>query len=391
MDNSNYPKLNDLINNTKSQTVGISLRIKESTRAVFEQEAEQNSLSVSAVINQLLDDYAENYIKANQQLTAINEQILIRFMETVAKKAGSLDPETLLRDTIEEYRPEALFENSGELVMQAVSNIKVNSEPILAPTSITSEEELIRDFAMWASGHPTRFFNSDPPYFYDNVGVVHALAPDQTATVEIDRHLSIEELRNFGVLHYCIDLFLPAPKWLIVMTIFSAFAAKTKELNLQTISIGETECRIIANLANQTDDPAIFAQLVTKTILRLVNHNRKKTTTDTPGSFIPSHFGEPTWVEILVITLENLGRTAHVSSIYTESKRVATAMGKNFRHKDENSFNMSIQGNLESHSHDCNPTTKQDYFHIVEKGTGMWQLNPGVHYDKVQRRVIISK
>lgn len=373
--NQDYPPINNLLRHSSDQTVALSLRIKDSTRSLFDLEAQKSGSTISALVNNLLDDYAEQYIARSLNQREINQQTLRRYIETIARKAGTLDTENLLRDTIVEYRPDALFENFD-----------------------TDEEKLIRDFAMWAKNLPTHYFNQEAPHAYFPHSVITAVPPEKSARVEVDRFLSPSELDEYDIKCPTIDVYLPAPKWLIAITILSAFSTKIQQLLNQPLVVGETALRSIAYLANTANDNLQFAKCVAQILLQenLPTAKPEPTSTinledvkfATKGK--PSISDKLTWADIAVAALEELGGSAKTTTIYQTCRNIATTLGKPITHKNRNSFNMSIQGTLETCSKDCNPNTKRDYFHITEKGSGIWHLNPGVHFDKKTQRTIVS-
>lgn len=373
MEKNSYPSVNNLLRQASEQNTTISLRIKDSTRSAFEILARKDHLNLSSVINTLLDDYAENYINTTLQQDQADKQSLRRHIENIARKAGSLNPEILFLDIANEYRPDALLEQHYALFPGV------------------SIDEYARDFATWASNHPTHFFQSETPYIYFADGIIHAINPFQEASVATDYTTTKANVLD-GIDLKCLDLYLPAWQWAIVVTIISA--TESKEKVSQRTPIGETALRQIAYLANTVKDNAEFAQLVGKILIRAKGLEYNETSENTSHVennpvFAPKNANRTlTWGAICVAALESLDGTAHVSSIYPACRQIAVRLGKPITNKNENSFNMSIQGTLESCSKDCNPSTKRDYFRIVEKGTGMWQLNPGVHFDWNSGRVI---
>lgn len=392
MQDNFYPSIDTLSKLANEQSVALSLRIKESTRSLFDALAKQNNTTVSALANSILDHYATRYIATNQDQAALNRQTLRRYAETVARKAGALDPETLLRDTIIEYHPEALFEESQ----------------VIFP--LADEEKLIRDFGMWAKGLPTHFFNQKTPFVYIPHGVVHATDIVESARIDVDYSRSANELTQYGITKRCIDVYLPAQKWIIVVNIFFALQAKIHELLKCPMVVGETALRNIIYLANSVEDNAEFAKLVMQIILQenlpseqpnepkvelsqasqappQTASSKKLEWRDLDVTVLTSS-NKLTWADIAVAALEQLGGVGKTTSIYRACKEIANTLGKPITHKNEHSFNMSIQGTLETCSRDCNPDVKKDYFSISEKGSGIWRLNRGVHFDWNLKRAI---
>lgn len=359
MDITGLPSVNELKTLATSTTVPLSLRIKESTKALFDVEAQKTGCSINTLINTLLDTYAERYIKENISQQESKKQILQRCLETAAKKAGTLDLGTLLQETIDTYHPEALFENQiGD----------------------ADQEDLIRDCIAWANGRPTRFFKYDAPYFYTVDGVVTATGLPETARIKT----TLNELENLTT----VDCYLRIDYWIELMAILQAYEAKFKELYPDRLAyLGEQTYRIIAQFANTISDRADFAQLVAQAILKSFEIQQpENATTKQKNQY------KLTLAEILVIALKELGGSAHLSSIYrTTEQLIKQYRGDNIGafYKNEKVFQSVVRGTLERCSKDCNPNTKQDYFSNPNKSEGYWYLNPGVYYDEQLKRVRI--
>ena len=364
-----FPNLKQLTESTSDQTVGISLRIKDSTRSLFELEAKKHHTSTSAIINNLLDEYAKRYILQNYQQAAINHQTIQRYVETAARKAGTLDIETLLRDTMANYAPEALFESNRNIVPIIVQKSDGSLEFTSDDSHAISDDELIKDFTMWANGHPTRFFQDNQPYVFFTDGMIIALPPSVPASAETITN-------NYDGDSY-INLCLPAPKWLIVITIISAFLQKNSELNGIYQRLGDATCYNIAHLANSVDDNAEFAKCIATLILRATSEQPRH----------PQN-PQPTWVFVIVFALEQLGGKGSLDQIYRACREAARKFGKTLT----KNFEATIRGVLESHSSDSKKFNgKHDYFSSPENGSGFWTLNPGVHADVEKLAIVIPE
>lgn len=374
MDNSSfYPNLKELIQNTSEQTAGISLRIKDSTRSLFELEAKKYHTTISSIINNLLDDYAKRYILEKYRQKTINTQTICRHIETAARKASTLDLETLLRDTMENYQPEALFElNYGVetcIIKKSDGTLQFKTDKSCA----ASDDQLIRDFAMWATGHPTHFFQQNPPYIFFADGVITALPPHNQAY--------IQTVTDDAIKVSYLDLYLPAPQWLIVITIISAFLQKSAELNDSYPPLGETACRDIIELANTTRNNAEFAEGVAKIVLLIATAEERNNRSYRRGN-------GPTWVFIIVRSLEKIGGKGTLNQIYDACRATALEFGK----LPTKHFEATIRGELENHSRDSKKFNGQrDYFTNPENGSGFWMLNPGVHADLEKMAILISE
>ena len=332
---------------------------------------------------QALSSFIRNFA-TNLQQDKVNQQSLRRRIETAARKAGSLDPEILFLDIANEHRPSALLEQHYALF----PDVDINT--------------YAQDFAMWAQDHPTRFFaDIYPLYIYCSDGVLHATAPSTEASVITD-YATTEANSLDGINLKCLDVYLPAWRWAIVATIISATANKGQ--SDQTAPLGETVFRKIAYFANTVADNAEFARLVGRILIRAngleQNESSEEPTNLTEGiNLADLNFATKgkcttdalTWRDICVAALETLGGHAHTSSIYPACRRIAHQLSKPITNKNDHSFDMRMQGTLENSSHDCHPTTKYDHFHIAEKGTGMWQLNPGVHFDWQSKKATIKE
>lgn len=355
MEFNELPDINQLKTVAASATVPLSLRVKESTKALFDIEAEKAHLSTNALINTLLDTYADRCIASTMTERESKMQILRRHLETTAKKASSLDSETLLREIIELYHPMALFEG-------------VNS---------ASTDMLIRDCAMWSEGRLTHFFEREHPYFFTMDGVVTAVHLKKPASIEVEYDDLIDTP--------CIDCYIRIDYWIALMAILMAYENKLVELFPdQTAYLGEQVYRIIAQCANVANDRAEFAQLTAQAIIKSLESRQPKSSKQVHRR---KDATEPTMAELLVIALEELHGTAKLVSIYEVAERLSKQYRKNSHYKDTKTFQAVVRGTLERCSKDCNPDTKQDYFHNPSKGDGYWHLNPGVHYDHELKKV----
>ncbi len=372
--NSFYPDLDQLARATNDQTVGISLRIKDSTRSLFELEAQKRHTSISAIINSLLDEYAKQYILQNYQQKAINAQTIRRYVETATRKASTLDTETLLRDTMENYHPEALFELNHNIESLILQKPDGTLQFTTDTSHAVSDDELIRDFTMWANGQPTHFFAQNPPYIYFADGVITALPPHA--------HASVKLITNGTVNTSYLELYLPAPKWLIAITIISAFLQKNTELNSDYRQFGETTCRNIAQLANATEDYTAFAENISALVLQsLVSEQRSNLNRTTRTT-------SPTWTFIIVLALERIGGKGSLSEIYSACHKVALELNK----VPTKHFEATIRGELENHSRDSKKFNgKWNYFSNPENGSGIWLLNPGVHADLENMAIVVPE
>lgn len=365
-----YPDLKQLIENTSDQTVGLSLRVKDSTRSLFELEAEKHHTSTSAIINNLLDEYAKRYILQNYQQATINRQTIQRYVDIAARKASTLDIETLLRDTIANYAPEALFESNHNIEPILIQKPDNTLEFSFDDSRAINDDTLIKDFTMWANGHPTHFFQNNPPYVFFADGVITALPPFA--------HASTDTIIDDSDGSSYLNLYLPAPKWLIAIAIISAFFQKNTELNNTYPRLGDTACQNIANLANSIDDNAEFAKRIATLILRAT----------APKQSYRHQKVQPTWVFIIVLALERLGGKGSLNQIYHACREAAYELGKT----PTKHFEATIRGELENHSSDSKKYNgKRDYFSNPENGSGFWILNPEVHANLEKLAIVVPE
>lgn len=388
IDLTNLPALDNLKSNANNQTTQISLRVKETTRALFELEARRSNLSVNSLISELLDTYAVNVIQKSISQSKSKLQVLEHYLENAAKKAGQLDSETLLYEVIERYHFDALFEGMYYSSNSEPAETIINGEKINFSAAKIDESQtfkvLIHDFAMWAEGKPTHYFGDSYPYFYVADGIVYAVPLDQPARVETNCNLAPEEMLQFDIKRSSIDCFLRADYFIIFMAIISTYESKLTELYPDHVGyLGEQTYRIIVQFANIVKDRAEFATLVVKAILKSFGDQLPKDETTRNNS-------APTTPEFLVMALEELGGSAHRSIIIKTCDRLMRGYHARDHYKDQRSFEASLQGTLESCSKDCNSDTKRDYFRNPQKGEGYWHLNPGVHYDRNLRKIVIS-
>lgn len=114
------PTVEDLAERTKAATVTMSLRVKETTKKFFEWQAqrlqggaieggEEKRLTASALMNGLLDDYAENYETRTRGAGADRSiEMMWQALQKMARTVARADDEALLRRVMRNP-------NSGEL------------------------------------------------------------------------------------------------------------------------------------------------------------------------------------------------------------------------------------------------------------------------------------
>lgn len=386
IDSSKLPALNELKVNATNQTTQLSLRVKETTRALFEVEAQRCGLSTNSLIGELLDTYAENVIRREIGSNESKLQIIERYLENVAKKSSQLDTETLLREVVEQYHPGELFEGMYYEGSEPFE-FAIDGKKVIIPPTVTDETQtfdvLIKDFAMWAEGRPTQYFKNSEPYFFVADGDVCAIPINLPSRVETE-HLLPEDLQKFGLDQSSIYCYLRADYFVVFMSIILAYEAKLAELYPDHAGyLGEQTYRIIASFANIAKDRAEFASLVVKAILKSLK-------AQLPHAKVVATGSVPTVAEMLVMALEELGGSAHLSTLYTIYNRMLKEYRGGHNYKKMQVFQAAVRGALERCSKDCNPNTKQDYFSNPNKGEGYWRLNPGVHYDRNLQKIVIS-
>jgi hypothetical protein len=84
-----------------------------------------------------------------------------------------------------------------------------------------------------------------------------------------------------------------------------------------------------------------------------------------------------TWTEDVVSALRNLGGRAHLSDIYAEIRRIRPTE----RHTQN--LEARVRDALERSSSDSDlwerHGSRRDLFHMVARGTGVWELRGKVH------------
>lgn len=217
------PDIETLSTLAASTTIPLSIRVKESTKALFDTQAQKINCTTNTLINSLLDLYADSYIKEHLTRQEVKLQLLQRHLVITAKKAGTLDLDTLLRETIETYRPKALFDGMGvehSVYLELEDNITI-SIPALKATDAT-QEDLIRDCVAWAEGKPTKYFGDGDPRFFTVDAVVTAVGLTEIATV---KELPIDEA-DLMVTNCCLRV----DYWMALMTILHAYETRFREL-----------------------------------------------------------------------------------------------------------------------------------------------------------------
>lgn len=92
-DNFSLPTPQMLIKKAKEETIPVSLRVKESTLAVFNKMAEDAGIKVGSMINTWLDFYAQNYANSSDD---VSKEVMVQYLKKNAEKLLKMDDEELI-------------------------------------------------------------------------------------------------------------------------------------------------------------------------------------------------------------------------------------------------------------------------------------------------------
>lgn len=200
METECLPSINELRTKAASTTVPLSLRIKESTKALFDVQADEAKATTNSLINKLLDFYAEQFI-ANRMADREAKKMLLRnHLEIAAKKAYTLDYETLLSEAIELHR----FDLYHYGIFWGVKG--------------DVRDSLIKECAMWAEGkgEPKQHFKEVPMDFFTINAMVRVIA------TPFEREARVGE-REYPDGTPLIGCWIRIDYWIMLMAIIVAY------------------------------------------------------------------------------------------------------------------------------------------------------------------------
>lgn len=232
------PTIDELAERGKGTTVTMSLRVKESTRAFFDEQArrvqggvagegEEKRITASALINSLLDSYAENYAfltRDVQEQRAMEK--MRRSLENMVGVIRRVDDETLLRRVMRDSESEDLRDN-------LVDMLDVYCVP----------EEACADFTLVKQGGAVEGAEA-LRYLFDDADMIVCSArlagPKGAKCVEEDRWRTVA---------------LRPDKWIVVVAMTDCFVRKLHRLCPDSeASLGVSMMQKLAELAAETDD-----------------------------------------------------------------------------------------------------------------------------------------
>lgn len=232
------PTIDELAERGKGTTVTMSLRVKESTRAFFEEQArrvqgsmagegEEKRMTASALINSLLDSYAESYafLKQDVQERRVIEKMR-RSLENMVGVIRRADDDTLLRRVMQDPGSEDLRDN-----LMDMSDI------------YSMPEDACADFALAKRGKAADGARA-LRYLFDNADMIACnvgLAGSKGARcVEEDQWKTVA---------------LRPDKWIVVVAMTDCFVRKLHRWcpDLEA-SLGLSMMQKLAELAAETDD-----------------------------------------------------------------------------------------------------------------------------------------
>ena len=247
MDEKYLPNINKLCTEATSTTVPLSLRVKESTKALFDTNADKIHVSTNALINSLLDLYADQVIARTMTAREANKLTLRRHLEITTKKAYTLDYETLLSEVVE------------------INLLDPHQYNIFWGARDGALKELIKECAMWAEGkgRPKQHFRDLPLDFYTRDATVRLIATPFERKASVDVREFPDGRPFFGCL-------IRIDYWIVLIAILTAYETKMAKLfpDWPTYLGKDTFCKI-AQSANTASDRKTFAESATQTILTM--------------------------------------------------------------------------------------------------------------------------
>jgi len=236
------PTVESLMERSKPMTVTMSLRVKETTKDFFEQQAKRLSLgkdegdkavTASTLVNALLDSYVENYGAIAQEEQSNSERMRNRLRKT-AGIVTRMDDETLLRRVLR-------HSDSGDLR----DNLMDIDD---AYWVWNNEEGPYVDFAKMKRGEAV----DDPGmlrYLFDNADMLTCDADDAG---EKGARCMEDDLWQ--------KIVLTPEKWIVVVTMTDSFVRNLHRLCPECeASLSPSMIQKLTELAAETDDRAELA------------------------------------------------------------------------------------------------------------------------------------
>lgn len=248
----------ELANKNKSTTVTMSLRIKQTTKDFFEQQAKiiadseasegdkekSSKTSASSLMNNLLDSYAESYTQ--QAAEAPITTVLKPYLENMAKKILKMDDESLI------FRA---FRDGHEAIQTIWSSQGYNN--------IT---KMLNDFTALVEE-----YKDYSPYNGPLYPIVQSKTRDmEIGAVENDKKSYFLEDGDDEYYRYIVNV--PAKKWPTVIAVVDAYVRKMQELtheNDEIFSFSAEKFKELVGLVDSTDDKE---ELIKKLVKFFVNY-----------------------------------------------------------------------------------------------------------------------
>ena len=231
----------------KEATVNISLRVKQSTVDIFDMLAKQNQTKTGTMMISLLDMYADNYRKENQDdsKTLVSE-VAKTYINKIADKVGKLDNSKIIlkicqdASLLDEIREYSDYEDMNAGIIEAIIDDYKHGK-------VEEFENL------------TSLFGSMGCYTLD----LCLIKDDEEIRLEAGDHIKGDVYEDF--------LYLPADKWLI--TTYMLWCYKNKAYDIfqnYEILLTEEMGHKIFELAKKTKDRAIYAKKLSKILIDFI-------------------------------------------------------------------------------------------------------------------------
>lgn len=231
------PTVEVLAERTKATTVAMSLRVKETTKKFFERQAqrlqdgateggEEKRLTASALMNGLLDDYAENYETWTRGAEIDHSiDLMRRALQKMATTVARADDETLLRRVMRNPNSEELRDNLMDIL-----DYYMDMEAVYESFGILKRGE---DF----EGTELRYLLDDG----DIIACDPGGAGEKGATYDDDTDWQV--------------VMLSPEKWIVVTAMTDCFVRKLHRLCPEcSAALSSSMMQKLAELAAETDD-----------------------------------------------------------------------------------------------------------------------------------------
>ena len=234
----NLPNLKDLARKSREETIPVSLRVKERTYAVFSGLAEQYNTTAGAMINRLIDIYADKNNETDSEDLIVKNYIL-RFASKIAN-CNEMELAMLLSD----YASEVHFKKSTYHKEDAKALVEALAAIARSRRTTLPEDADLPDITLSGYFAPTiRAMYGKEARFY----------------------------KDFDGQWYFVEI--PAKKWLLVANIFNAYDKKRNRVydDAETFMIEEAVWERIVGVINETDNMKLLAKKVAEELVKHSN------------------------------------------------------------------------------------------------------------------------